>query len=101
MARKIASGEFSIQSLKDHCRFISSLAELSTLSQPENDQLLISLFAVTETVQSHAFYVKKVADSETVSKLVRIYRNLLICGKAQDELVSGILKLCLAMSERK
>ena len=31
-AKKIERGEFSIQSLKDHCRFINSLVDLESIS---------------------------------------------------------------------
>lgn len=78
------------------------MADLPILSIKEFSQLLISLDAVTETVHSHAFYVKKVADSETVFKLIQIYKNLLRANPKDSQSVAvGSLKLCVAMAEMK
>lgn len=103
-------GEFSIQSLKDHCKFISFLADLPSIAADEYSQLMVSL-AVTETVRSHSFYVKKVVDNETVFRVIRIYRGLVGQGpegQGQGQVVSqgqavglGAVRLCLAVAEKK
>lgn len=68
----------------------------------EYAQLKLSLQAVTETVRSHSFYVKKVVDSQTVLSLLMIYYPLSVTDKKQGAEVSqATLALCEAMAEKK
>ena len=79
------------------------MADLPTLRPNEFAQLIISLDSITQTVLSHAFYVKKVADNETAFKLTRIWKNL-NANKQQSEgkaVAVRMLKLWVAMADKK
>ena len=80
--KKVNNNEFSMNSLKDHTKFIAFISELPLISTEEYVQANSSIKFIEETVSSHNYYVRKVNDNETILKLIKIYKHLFLTNQS-------------------